>query len=150
MLLGTTTPSKSKLEKQHSRVVDLQAETRVLAPSIRFHDDVSFSFLCGLREYHKYHLLWNPTMLEELLVRQEQDNTHDRYAIALFEKATREFARTVVGHFPKEISRFTYYILLRGARLSAKVVDTQHRRSPLVQGGLEIPIEVTLAMECSE
>ena len=34
--------------------------------------------------------------------------------------------------------------------MSAKVVDTQHRRSPLVQGGLEIPVEVTIAMECSD
>ena len=77
-------------------------------------------------------------MLEELLVRQEQDNTHDRYAIACLKKLPGNLHETVVGHFPKEISRFTYYILLRGVRLSAKVVDTQHRRSPLVQGGLEI------------
>ena len=34
--------------------------------------------------------------------------------------------------------------------MSAKVVDTQHRRSLLVQGGLEIPVEVTIAMECSD
>ena len=85
-----------------------------------------------------------------MLVRHEQDNTHDRYAIACLKKLPGNLHETVVGHFPKEISRFTYHILLHGARLSAKVVDTQHRRSPLVQGGLEIPIEVTLAMECSE
>ena len=30
------------------------------------------------------------------------------------------------------------------------MVDVHHRRSPLVQGGLEIPIELTTEMECSE
>ena len=30
------------------------------------------------------------------------------------------------------------------------VVDIHHRRSPLVQGGLEIPIQVTVEMELTE
>ncbi len=30
------------------------------------------------------------------------------------------------------------------------VTDTHHRRSPLVQGGLEIPIQVTVEMDYSE
>ena len=30
--------------------------------------------------------------------------------------------------------------------MSCKVVDVHHRRSPLVQGGLEIPCEVTVEM----
>ncbi len=59
-------------------------------------------------------------------------------------KLPGHLSESIVGHFPKEIARFTYFIILRGGRLSAKVLDTQHRRSPLVQGGLEIPIQVTL------
>jgi len=30
------------------------------------------------------------------------------------------------------------------------VIDTRHRRSPLVQGGLEIPIQVTVEMDLTE
>ena len=39
--------------------------------------------------------------------------------------------------------------MLHGAIVTAKVMDTHHRRSPLVQGGLEIPIEVTVTMKYS-
>ena len=34
--------------------------------------------------------------------------------------------------------------------MSAKIVAVNHRRSPLVQGGLEIPVEVTVEMDFSE
>ena len=36
------------------------------------------------------------------------------------------------------------------ATLSAKVADIQHRRSPLTQGGLEIPIELKITMTFSD
>ena len=55
-----------------------------------------------------------------------------------------------MGDLPKDISRFTYYIVLYGARVTAKVIDTQHRRSPLVQGGLEIPIQVMVETDYTE
>ena len=112
--------------------------------------DVSCSFLCGLRGYHEYRFIWTPILHETLLVRHEHDNSYDRYAIACLKKLPGHLSESIVGHLPKEIARFTYYIMLHGARLSAKVLDTQHRRSPLVQGGLEIPVEVTIAMECSD
>ena len=43
----------------------------------------------------------------------------------------------VVGHLPREISMFT---IVHGGRVSFKVINAHHRRSPLVQGGLEIPV----------
>ena len=36
-----------------------------------------------------------------------------------------------------------------GALVTLKVVDTHHRRSPLIQGGLEIPVLVIVQMECT-
>jgi len=36
-----------------------------------------------------------------------------------------------------------------GAIVTVKVIDVHHRRSPLVQGELEIPIQVTVKMTCS-
>lgn len=40
--------------------------------------------------------------------------------------------------------------MLYSASASAKVMDTHHRSSPLVQEGLEIPVEVTVEMPTSE
>ena len=34
--------------------------------------------------------------------------------------------------------------------MSRQVTDIHHRRSPLVQGGLEIPIQVTVTMDLGE
>lgn len=48
------------------------------------------------------------------------------------------------GAFSKEILS---YIMHYGARVTAKVVDTHHRRSLLIQGELEIPVEVTVEMD---
>ena len=65
----------------------------------------------------------------------------------------QNFRRTkisVTGHLPREISRYTYYIIVHGASVSCKVIDVHHRRSPLVQGGLEIPCEVTVTMNYSQ
>ena len=34
--------------------------------------------------------------------------------------------------------------------MTVKVIDVDYRRSPLVQGGLEIPVLVSVAMDCSD
>jgi len=41
--------------------------------------------------------------------------------------------------------KFTWFITYRGAAVSVRVVDVNHRRS-LVQEGLEIPTEVSIVM----
>ena len=76
--------------------------------------------------------------------RQEKHNPHDYYDIAALKQ------QQVVVHFPKEISQFTWFIINHGAAVSMKVVDINYRRSPLVQGGLEIPIEVCVVMPLSD
>ena len=43
----------------------------------------------------------------------------------------------------------TRFIILHGATVKVKVSDTKYRRSPLIQGGLEIPVEVEVQMENS-
>ena len=53
----------------------------------------------------------------------------------------------MLGHQPQELARNVGYIMFHGARASAKVKATQYRRSPQVQGGLEIPIKVTIEMD---
>ena len=46
---------------------------------------------------------------------------------------------SVVGHIPREISRFCDFFLEYGGILKSCVRDTKFRTSPLPQGGREIP-----------
>ena len=80
----------------------------------------------------------------------EPSNAYDHHAVALKKRLPGHISDSVVGHLPKELSRFVRFILQHGASGSAKVLDTHHRRSPLVQGGLEIPIQVTVTMPNSD
>ena len=50
------------------------------------------------------------------------------------------------GILPMEVSRITKFILQRGARVQATVTGKHYRRSPLIQGGLEVPCLVTVTM----
>ena len=54
---------------------------------------------------------------------------------------------SIVGHMLRELSRFIWYAIERGARITATLVSTQVKDSPLVQGGLEIPIIVKVEWE---
>ena len=90
-------------------------------------------------------------MLNEILPTiHELNNSHDRYAIAARQRLLGQIIESTVVHLPKEISRITRFIILHGAVVTVKVIDIHHRRSPIVQGGLEIPIQVTVKMEYSE
>ena len=51
-----------------------------------------------------------------------------------------------VGHLPREVSQITKFILDRGAKVTATLTSKNFRRSPLVQGGLEIACKVTIKM----
>ena len=108
---------------------------------------LKFTFPCGLRGFHEYHSMLTPTMGEELTAVHEDKNRFDRYAIAALKTLPGNIRPSTVGHLPREISRFTYYIIVHGGRVACKVTDVHHRRSPLVQGGLEIPVLVTITME---
>ena len=111
---------------------------------------IRFTFLCGIRGYHEYKLQWAPVLDEVLTVQQQPTNPHDCYAIAVKKRLPGTLYDSVVGHLPKEISRYTYFIINHGGRVTCKVKKTHYRRSPLVQDGLEIPAEVTVEMDTSE
>lgn len=101
-------------------------------------------FACGVRGYDEYRTIWNPRLNEVLTAHH---NPHDCFAVTVTKRSP---ADTVVGHLPREISRFTYSLIVHDARLSCRVVGVHHRRSPLIQGSLEIPVEVTVEMDISE
>ena len=57
---------------------------------------------------------------------------------------------SIVGHVPKEISRYTRYIVEHGAFVDDFVLATHHRPSLLMQGGLEIPIKLVVKLTDNE
>ena len=50
----------------------------------------------------------------------------------------------VVGHVPKELSRYVSYALEQGAKFTGRVISLKPKRSPLIQGGLEMPTVVSV------
>ena len=96
----------------------------------------------AVRGFHVYRDVWIPSENEELECRFEENNLFDMFAI----KACRTEDNKTVGHLPREIYRPTKYLLDRGATVVAKLTATHYRRSPLFQGGLEIPCEITVSM----
>ena len=110
---------------------------------------VTYSFLCGFHGFHVYKEVWKPILGERLNLSHERKNLHDRYVIAAYKHLLGRLADSIIGHLPREISRPTGFFLLRGVVAVAEVINTTHRRSPLVQGGLEIPVKVAVEIEAT-
>ena len=99
-------------------------------------------FTCAVRGFHFYRREWQPKPAEILTCIHERNNVFDRFAIMTMKT---DSGRTV-GHLPLEISRVTKFLLDRGAEIRVKLTETHYRRSPLVQGGLEIPCVLVAKM----
>ena len=71
-----------------------------------------------------------------------------RFVDAIFTKdiGNRKKLRFITGHLPREISRVTKFLLDRGAVAYTELTSTHYRRSPIMQGGLEIPCKITLKL----
>ena len=61
-------------------------------------------------------------------------------------KTCRLSDERTVGHLPREVSRPTKYLIDRGAKVTVTLSSSNYRKSPLFQGGFEIPciVEITL------
>ena len=101
-----------------------------------------FQFSAAVRGFHYYRKSWLPEPEQTLNCFHEEGKTFDRFAIKVHEKDKNE----IVGHLPMEISQITKYFLDRGANVSAKLTSMHYRRSPLVQGRIEISCVVTVSM----
>ena len=110
---------------------------------VKNHDVVKyFQLTAAVRGFHYYRKSWLPEPEQTLNCFHEEGNTFDRFTIKVCEKDKNE----IVGHLPMEISRVTKFLLDREANVSAKLTSTHYRRSPLFQGGIEIPCVVTVSM----
>ena len=68
----------------------------------------------------------------------ETHKPFDPFAIKLCEVGNEN----AVGHLPREISRVTKFFMDRGAIVSAQLTSEHYRRSPIVQGRMEIASNV--------
>ena len=98
-----------------------------------------FEFSCTVRDYHYYRSIWDPEPEQILNCYHERNNPFDRCAI----KCCEIGKKVTIGHMPIEISRVTKFFIDRGATITAQLVGNHYGRSPLVQGGLEIPCKIT-------
>ena len=98
-------------------------------------------FSAAVTGYHYYGSIWFPEKEEQLDCSHDFGNVFDVFAI----KTCKPDA-AVVGHLSREISRATKFLLDRGAQISAILTSTDYRRSPLVQGGLEIACKVIVKL----
>ena len=104
-----------------------------VSPFISYYDST-------IRGFHVYRKTWQPTLGQILDCYHESNNVFDLFAIKVCEKDSQK----VVGQLPKEISRATKFIIDRGAVVTVEISSDHYRRSPLVQGGLEVPCNITV------
>ena len=95
-----------------------------------------------MRGFNVYRNVWKPLENEELEFLFERHNLFDMFAI----KTCCLEGGQIVGHFPREVSRPTKFLLDRTAKVTAQLTGTHYRRLPLFQGGLEIPCLVTVTI----
>ena len=68
------------------------------------------SFVTG---HHVYKAVWSPFIGESLNTIMELDNVHDKYAVKVLKN------QAVVGHVPREISRYCSFVLNSGGTMDA-------------------------------
>ena len=105
-----------------------------------------YEFSCGLRGFHIYSNIWKSKLNEKINVTHERGNMYDPNAIAGKIMLPGILVASIVGHIPKEISRYTQYIVEHGASVDAFVLATHYRPLLLIQGGLEIPIKLVVKL----
>ena len=136
---------KKPIQNRTIRSPTIQNPTTLIRSMELSTDGPSFSLSCAARGFHEYRKIWAPRINQQLIVKHQSGNLFDPYAIGLFTKIRGKIEPlSLVGHLPREISRFSKFFLEYGGNMKASVRDIKFRRSPLPQGGLEIPITLTI------
>ena len=106
----------------------------------------SFEFTTGLRGFHLYSTTkhWKPYLQQKITFKREHNNVRDRFAVSGLVTLRGTLAHAVVGHVPKELSRYVWYAFEQGTKFTGRVISVKPKRSPLIQGGLEIPMVVSV------
>lgn len=116
--------------------------------------EVTLKTKLASRGWHIYQkTTWpNPQKGQEVFAVKEKNQdalASDPYAIAWKRLAAGKIAAEVVGHLPREVSRFVHFFLERGGSLTGTVSSGRYVPSPIPKGGLEILIDgkFTIAIE---
>ena len=80
--------------------------------------DEEFQFSSYITGQYWYQHRWTPQIDEELICKHEVDNAHDEFAIAIIKD------EMVVGHVPKQISKYFCRLLKSGGLIKVKVIGT--------------------------
>ena len=106
---------------------------------------ISYDIMCASRGFHETRKFWKPKDHQRLEIAEEKCNLFYPYAMCIkVQIPTRIEPISIVGHIPREIPRFCYFSVKHGGLLHGNVSDIKYRRSPLPQGGLEIPMTLSV------
>ena len=99
----------------------------------------------AVRGYHVYQVVWIPTIGEHFVSLHESGNSSDTHAMGVYCDSSPGL---LVGHLPKEISRYCYYFTLHDGKISGEVTGPR-QHSGISSGGMEIPCLLTLSGRAS-
>ena len=104
----------------------------------------TFEFFNGSRGFYVFSntVNWVPYVGQNIIFKREYNIKHDRFAVSDKTLLEGRIVSITFGHVPGGLSRHTWYAIQEGAPFKATVPDIKARPSPLIQGGLEIPIRV--------
>ena len=71
----------------------------------------------------------------------------DPYAVAWMLKRKHKLTADIVGHVPREISRFVWFFFTHGGKMEATVLQIRPLPSPIPSGGLEIMLTARLTID---
>ena len=88
-----------------------------------------------------------PYVGQKITFKREHNNPYDKFAVTGKVMMKGKIGLIVVGHLPRELSRYIWFSIGEGAKFEAEVHKEKPMASPLVQGGLEIPIKVSVTWD---
>ena len=101
----------------------------------------TLEFTAAVRGFHVFWKKWKRALNKQLHCLQDPDNDYDVFCIK-----TCKPDKTTVGHLPREILQPTKFLLDRGVEIVAEIKISYYRKSPLIQGGLEIRCKVSVGL----
>ena len=81
---------------------------------------------------------------QKITFKREHNNPYDKFAVTGKVMMKGKIGLIVVGHLPRELSRYIWFSIGEGAKFEAEVHKEKPMASPLVRGELEIPIKVSV------
>ena len=87
--------------------------------------DNNFEFYTGLRGCNVYSntVRWKPYVGQKITLKRDHNNPYNKFAATV----------VVVGHIPRELSRYIWFSIGEGAKFEAEVHKGKLMPSPLVQ-----------------